>query len=126
MLVFLSVAVNHSHMDALNHRKGKSKTTLNSLVFASRIEQGMCSGGRGRVRRTSMKDVTTDRKNPASQEPVEELTPRADPPDEICAHKIIMTVGDTRFELRRYTEVRMIKKGPAKVIEMPLRTATKP
>jgi hypothetical protein len=45
---------------------------------------------------------------------------------EICAHKIIMTVGDTRYELRRYTEVRLIKKGPAKVIEMPFRTATKP
>ena len=46
--------------------------------------------------------------------------------DKICPHQIIMTVGDTRFELRRYTEVRMIKKGPAKVIEMPLRTAMKP
>jgi hypothetical protein len=113
-------------MYALSQGKGKSKRTLNSLVFASRIEQGMCSGGRDRARRISMKDFTIDRKNPASQEPVEELTPRADPPDEICSHKIIMTVGDTRYELRRYTEVRLIKKGPAKVIEMPLRTAMKP
>jgi hypothetical protein len=74
-----------------------------------------------------MKDVTIERKSPASaQESVKELTPQPDPPEEICAHKIIITVGDTRFELTRYTEVREIKKGPAKVIEMPFRAATNP
>jgi hypothetical protein len=74
-----------------------------------------------------MKDFTIDRKNPTPPpRPVEELTPQSDPPDEICVHKIIMTVGDTRFELKRYTEVRVITKGPAKVIEMPFRSVTKP
>ena len=74
-----------------------------------------------------MKHVAIDRKNPKSvPRPVEELTPQPDPPAERCAHKITMHVGGTRFELTPYTEVRAITRGPAKVIEMPIRAMTKP
>ena len=74
-----------------------------------------------------MKHVTIDRKNPASApRPVEELTPQSDPPAERCAHKITMNVGGKRFELTCRTEARVITKGPAKVIVMPIRAMTKP
>ena len=70
----------------------------------------------------SMKHVTSDRTNPAPAEvSAAELTPRPDPPAERYAHKIIMNISGKRFELTRYTEVRVLTKGPAKVIEMPIR-----
>jgi hypothetical protein len=71
-----------------------------------------------------MKKVTIDRKDPASvEEPVAELMPRPEPPAERHTHKIMMNVFGRRFELRSHVEVREITKGPAKVIEMPGRTA---
>jgi hypothetical protein len=74
-----------------------------------------------------MKHVTIDRKNPASApRPVAELTPQSDPPAERCAPKITMNVGGTRFELTCRTEARVMTKGLAKVIVMPIRAMTKP
>jgi hypothetical protein len=74
-----------------------------------------------------MKHVTIDRKTPKSApRPVEELTPRSDPPAARCAHKITMNVGGTRFELTPYTEGRVMTRGPAKVIEMPIRAPIEP
>ncbi|MGA2716942.1 MAG: hypothetical protein ABSG41_27970 [Bryobacteraceae bacterium] len=70
-----------------------------------------------------MKHVTIDRKNAASAEvPVEELTPQSGPPAERYTHRIVLNVFGKRFELTRHTAVRVISKGPAKVIEMPIRT----
>jgi hypothetical protein len=70
------------------------------------------------------KEVTINRRKPAlSGKPVEELTPTPDPPAERRAHRIIMNVFGKRFELTSLVEVRAIKKGPAKVIEMPRRPA---
>jgi hypothetical protein len=66
-----------------------------------------------------MKKVGSEPKGPASgKDAVVELTP-PDPPDERHTHKVIMNVFGRRFELTSYVEVREIKKGPAKVIEMP-------
>ena len=74
-----------------------------------------------------MKHVTINRKNPASQEArVEQLTPRPDPPAEHSTHKIIMNIFGKCFELTRHTEVRVLSKGPAKVIQMPSRRAIEP
>jgi hypothetical protein len=71
-----------------------------------------------------MKNVTIDRKDPASaEELVEELTPSPDAPVERYKHSVIMNVFGKRFELTSYVEAREIKKGPAQVIEMPRRPA---
>jgi 2'-5' RNA ligase len=76
-----------------------------------------------RKEETFMKHVTIDRKNAASAEvPVEELTPQSGPPAERYTHRIVLNVFGKRFELTRHTAVRVISKGPAKVIEMPIRT----
>ena len=69
-----------------------------------------------------MKHVRIDRKKPTpAAATVGELTPRSDPPGDHYTHKVIMIVFGQRFELTRYTEVRVITSGPAKVIEMPTR-----
>ena len=74
-----------------------------------------------------MKHVTIDRKNPKSvPRLVEELTPQPDPPAERCAHKITMHVGGKRFELTCRTEARVMTRGPAKVIVMPIRAPIEP
>ena len=67
-----------------------------------------------------MKRRSVDRKKPAlAGEPVAELTPRPDPPAERNTHRTILRIGGKRFEFTRHTEVRVLTKGPAKVIEMP-------
>jgi hypothetical protein len=82
----------------------------------------MCSGGRRRKRRTAMKKVRIDRKDPASvEEPVTELMPPPEPPAQRHTHKITMNVFGRRFELQSHVAVREITNGPAKVIEMPRR-----
>ena len=69
-----------------------------------------------------MKHVRIDRKKPTlAAATVEELTPRSDPSADHYTHKVIMNVFGKRFELTRYTELRVITSGPAKVIEMPTR-----
>ena len=69
-----------------------------------------------------MKYVRIDRKKPTpAAATVEELTPRSDPPADHYTHKVIMNVFGKRFELTRHTEVRVITRGPAKVIDMPIR-----
>jgi hypothetical protein len=84
----------------------------------------MCSGGRHRARRTFLKNVTIDRENAASKEvTVEELKPQPDPPVAHHTRKIVLTIGGKRYELMHHTEVREITKGPAKLIEMPRRSA---
>jgi hypothetical protein len=74
-----------------------------------------------------MKHVTINRNKPARQHtPVQELTPRPDPPALRDTHRIIMSIFGTRFELTRHTEVRVLPKGPAKVIQMPSRRTIEP
>lgn len=69
-----------------------------------------------------MKHVRIDRKNTTPvAAAVEELTPQSEPPAAHYTHKIIMNVFGKRFELTRHTEVRVITRGPAKVIVMPIR-----
>jgi hypothetical protein len=69
-----------------------------------------------------VKHARIDGKKPTpAAAPVEELTPRSDPPADRYTHKVIMNVFGKRFELTRHTEVRVITSGPAKVIEMPTR-----
>jgi hypothetical protein len=65
-----------------------------------------------------------DRESPApAQVPV--LTPRSDSPAEHQKHKIILQVCGKRYELiTSHVKLREIRKGPAKVIEMPRRPAT--
>ena len=71
-----------------------------------------------------MKNITIDRENAASTEvTVEELKPPPDPPVAHHTRKIVLTIGGKRYELMHHTEVREITKGPAKLIEMPRRTA---
>ena len=67
-----------------------------------------------------MEDFKTDAENRKSKKgPVEELTPRPDPPGKGYANKILMNVGRQRFELTVRVELREIKRGPAEVIQMP-------
>jgi len=74
-----------------------------------------------------MKNITIDRKNPASAEGlVAELTPTPDPPAERYTHRTVLSFFGKRFELTRHTEVRLITRGPAKVIEMPIRAPIQP
>lgn len=69
-----------------------------------------------------MKHVRIDRKRTKlTAATVEELTPRSDPAADRYTHQIIMNVFGKRFELTRHTEVRVITRGPAKVIAMPIR-----
>jgi hypothetical protein len=71
-----------------------------------------------------MKRSTTIANPPASGKvPVQELVSQPHPPAERHTHKIILNVFGKRFELTRHTEVRVLTKGPAKVIEMPRRSA---
>jgi hypothetical protein len=74
-----------------------------------------------------MKYAMIDRnKTAAAQGPVEEPAARPDPPAEPCTRKIIMNIAGKRFELTSYVEVREITRGPAKVIEMPIRPPLEP
>lgn len=74
-----------------------------------------------------MKHVTINRRNPAPVErPAAELTPRPDPPAERYTHQIILNVFGKRLEFTHHVEVREITRGPAKVIEMPVRAAIEP
>ena len=74
-----------------------------------------------------MKHVTINRKIPAPEQSlVKQLTPRPDPPAERSTRRIIMNIFGKRFELTRHTEVRVLSKGPAKVIRMPSRRAIEP
>jgi hypothetical protein len=67
-----------------------------------------------------MKRRSGKKKNSAPPEmPLAELVPRPNPPAERNTHKIILNVFGKRYELTRHTEVRLLTKGPAKVIEMP-------
>jgi hypothetical protein len=72
-----------------------------------------------------MKRSTTGGKKTASEEvPVQELVPQLHPSAECYRHKMILNVFGKRYELTRYTEVRVLTNGPAKVIEMPIRPPT--
>src|ERR1019366_1426625 len=61
---FLSVAVNHSHMNALYCPTGKATTPYLPLALCRPPESWICSGGRRRARSTSMKNITINRRNP--------------------------------------------------------------
>jgi hypothetical protein len=56
---------------------------------------------------------------------VEELKPQPNPP--VVRHKqaVTLRIGGRRYEMTWQSEVREIKKGPAKIIEMPKRSARK-
>ncbi len=73
-----------------------------------------------RAGRQAMKRLTINRRNaPLAKTSIEELPRPADRPAERHAHRIIMNIGGKRFELTTRMEVREMKKGPAKVIQMP-------
>ena len=57
--------------------------------------------------------------------PVEQLTPRSDPPIVHHARTITLRVGASCYEMTLHSEVREITKGPAKIIEMPRRPGRK-
>src|SRR5665213_679606 len=59
---FLSMTVNHRHMNALCGAKGKSKIKRNSLALSRRLSEEYRSGGRRRARRKqTMKRKTSKR-----------------------------------------------------------------
>ena len=67
-----------------------------------------------------MQDLTTDQENRVvAGSPVEELRLRRHPPAACHTRKIVLTIGGKRYELTMHTEVREIRRGPAKLIEMP-------
>jgi hypothetical protein len=69
-----------------------------------------------------MKSLTINRDKPASAKaPFEQLTPQ--PPLERRVHTVTLSVGGRRYEMTWHSEVRGITKGPARVIEMPGRSA---
>ena len=68
-----------------------------------------------------MKTVTIDRNDPAQVNgPLAESAP---PTADRHTQRILMNVFGRCFELRSHVEIREITKGPAKVIEMPRRSA---
>ena len=71
-----------------------------------------------------MRDLTIDRRKPVKAEGRDEqLTPQPDPPALRQTRKIVLTIGRERYELTSHTEVREIRRGPAKLIQMPARPA---
>ena len=71
-----------------------------------------------------MKSMTINRRKSApARGTVKKST---QPPRAERQHKIIMNIFGKRFELTNHVEVRQIRKGPAKVIEMPRRRAIEP
>jgi hypothetical protein len=74
-----------------------------------------------------MKRIRINPEKPAPQRvPVEELKPQPDPPMERYAHTVTLRIDGRRFEMTWHSEFREIKKGPAKIIEMPGRSAGRP
>jgi hypothetical protein len=73
-----------------------------------------------------MKPIRINPKKPAAPAvPVEQIKPQPDPPVERCAHTVTFRIGGKRYEMTWHSEVREIKKGPARIIEMPGRSASK-
>ena len=69
-----------------------------------------------------MKDTTMKSGSRASAEvPIQQLLPQPDLPAERYTHTVVMNVFGRRFELIQHMEVREIKRGPAKVSQMPTR-----
>ena len=69
-----------------------------------------------------MKDLTIDQRKPVKAEgSAEQLTPQPDPPTVRGTRKVVLTIGRKRYELTSHMEVREITRGPAKLIQMPLR-----
>jgi hypothetical protein len=56
---------------------------------------------------------------------VEKLKLQPDPSLERYAHTVTLRIGGRRYEMTWHSEVREIKKGPAKIIEMPKHSAGK-
>jgi hypothetical protein len=74
-----------------------------------------------------MKQVTINRRNPAAAERrAAKLTPRPHPPAERYTHEIVLSVFGKRLAFTHHVEVREITRGPAKVIEMPIRATIEP
>jgi hypothetical protein len=79
---------------------------------------------RGCAERKAMKHVTVNRKNPPTeQSPVKELTLQSDPRTDRSTRRLVMNIAGKRYEITTHTEVRVLSKGPAKVIRMPGRRA---
>ena len=73
-----------------------------------------------------MKRLTSKREKPAlAKGPIESLTPHAGPPLERHARTVTLRIGGRRYEMTLHSEFREITKGPAQVIEMPGRSASK-
>jgi hypothetical protein len=67
-----------------------------------------------------MKDSTIDQENcVVAGSHAQKLRARRDPPAACHSRKIVLTIGGKRYELTMHTEVREIRRGPAKLIEMP-------
>ena len=74
-----------------------------------------------------MKRIRINPKKPAAPAvPVEQIKAETDSPVERCAHTVTFRIGGRRYEMTWHSEVREITKGPAKIIEMPGRSASKP
>jgi hypothetical protein len=73
-----------------------------------------------------MKRLTIKRKQPTSAKTsIASLTPQSDPPLERPVHTVTLHIGGRRYETTWHSEFCEITKGPAKVIEMPGRSASK-
>jgi len=73
-----------------------------------------------------MKRGTINRNEAAPGDvPLEELTPQPDPPTAHNPQRIILAIAGKRYEFTLHTEVREIMRGPAQVIEMPVRSSSK-
>jgi hypothetical protein len=69
-----------------------------------------------------MKRMTINRdKSVLAEGHVEQLTPQPDPPAVHHPHRIVLAIGGKRYEFTLCREVREITRGPAQVIEMPVR-----
>ena len=73
-----------------------------------------------------MKPIRIKPKKPSSPATlVEELKPQPDPPLERGAHIVTFRIGGRCYEMTWHSELREITNGPAKIIEMPGRPASK-
>ena len=73
-----------------------------------------------------MKRMTIKPKKPAlAKASIEPLVPHPDPPLARHVHSVTLHVGGRRYEMTLHSECREITRGPASVIELPGRSASK-
>jgi hypothetical protein len=114
-------------MNAPGGLKGKSNTGRNSLALGRLPSEEYRS--RRQTPHEEKQPMKRTKINPAKPAAagvaVEQLTPQSDPPLERRVHTVTLSVGGRRYEMTWHTEFREITHGPAQVIEMPVRSATR-